>query len=390
MSKWIDRLNTVFTESTPAPTLKTIKTPEGVGSEGFEGASRSGIPANDPAAPEVLKVLRAPDVVVSGKSQPAPVPEIPPAVRLLCGLDDREIAQMVQRINVARRAGFSLDDAEQIADRLLMRDRTGLDMAACIECKRFTGRRCVAQQPVGAPHELRRCPAFKPSPQASGVPIWPAASPPTCLPATPNPPTWRTTMDRITSAAILAALESLAEQIRACEARIGYLAAHRLAPTGDDAFAEALRLLNPENAETESEELARQRARLQELIRSQRAMSAELERVRVRERLAISRQEAPRRAAARLAVLEAASKLADALAAADAVGLSICQKGGQADTITEFLGLEARHIREQVACERAGLADEGRQSPPVKPVTRPARSATTLRDALDGEPGIVG
>lgn len=196
-------------------------------------------------------------------------------------------------------------------------------------------------------------------------------------------------MDRITSAAIVAALESLAEQIRACEARIGYLTAHRL-PTGDDAFAEALRLLNPENAETDSEELARQRARLQELIRSQRAMSAELERVRVRERLAISRQEAPRRAAARLAVLEAASKLADALAAADAVGLSICQKGGQADTITEFLGLEARHIREQVACERAGLADEGRQSPPVKPVTRPARSATTLRDALDGEPGIVG
>lgn len=161
MSKWIDRLNTVFTESTQAPTLKTIKTPEGVGSEGFEGASRSGIPANDPAAPEVLKVLRAPDVVVSGKSQPAPVPEIPPAVRLLCGLDDREIAQMVQRINVARRAGFSLDDAEQIADRLLMRDRTGLDMAACVECARFTGRRCTAGEPVGLAHELRRCPAFK-------------------------------------------------------------------------------------------------------------------------------------------------------------------------------------------------------------------------------------
>lgn len=196
-------------------------------------------------------------------------------------------------------------------------------------------------------------------------------------------------MDRITSAAILAALESLAEQIRACEARIGYLAAHRLTPTGDDAFAEALRLLNHESAETDSEELARQRARLQELIRSQRAMSAELERVQVRERLAISRQEAPRRIAARLAVLEAASKLADALAAADAVGLSICQKGGMADTITEFMGLEARHIREQVARERADLADDGRQSPPAKPVPRPARSATTLRDAFDGEPGIV-
>lgn len=166
MSKWIDRLNTVFTESTPAPTLKTIKTPEGVGSEGFEGASRSGIPANDPTAPEVLKVLRVPGVVDSGKSQPAPVPEIPPAVRLLCGLDDREIAQMVQRINIARRAGFSLDDAEQIADRLLMRDRTGLDMAACLECRHLSGRRCTTSpaqsfDPRDA-HELRRCPAFKP------------------------------------------------------------------------------------------------------------------------------------------------------------------------------------------------------------------------------------
>lgn len=165
MSKWIDRLNTVFTESTRTPTLETIKTPEGVGSEGFEGASRSGIPANDPAAPEVSRVSRVPGVVGSGKSQPAPVPEIPPAVRLLCGLDDREIVQMVQRVNVARRHGYSLDDAEQIADRLLMRDRTGLDMAACLECSRLSGRRCTARTPQmfdpRDAHELRRCPAFK-------------------------------------------------------------------------------------------------------------------------------------------------------------------------------------------------------------------------------------
>lgn len=164
MSKWIDRLNTVFTESTQTPTLKTIKTPEGVGSEGFEGASRSGIPANDPAAPEVLKVLRVLGVVGSGKSPPAPVPEIPPAVRLLCGLDDHEIAQMVQRVNVARRAGYSLDDAEQIADRLLWRDRTALDMRACLECARLSGRRCTARRPQSFDprdmHELRRCPAF--------------------------------------------------------------------------------------------------------------------------------------------------------------------------------------------------------------------------------------
>lgn len=167
MSKWIDRLNTVFTESTQAPTLKTIKTPQGVGSEGFEGVSRSGVPANDPTAPEVLKVLRVPGVVGSGKSQPVPVPEIPPAVRLLCGLDDREIGQMVQRVNVARRHGYSLDDAEVIADRLLWRDRTALDMHACLECSRLSGRRCTARpaQPFDPrdAHELRRCPGFKES-----------------------------------------------------------------------------------------------------------------------------------------------------------------------------------------------------------------------------------
>lgn len=98
--------------------------------------------------------------------QPAPAPEIPPAVRLLCGLDDREITQMVQRVNVARRAGYSLDDAEQIADRLLWRDRTALDMRACLECARLSGRRCTARRPQSFDprdmHELRRCPAFSP------------------------------------------------------------------------------------------------------------------------------------------------------------------------------------------------------------------------------------
>lgn len=166
MSRWIEMLARESAKGTTPTTLKTVKTPEGVGSEGFEGASRGGIPENDPAAPEVLKVLRVPCVVVSGESQPVPAPEIPPAVRLLCGLNDREIAEMVQRVSAARRAGFSLDDAEVIADRLLLRDRTALDMHACLECSRLSARRCTARpaqsfDPRDA-HELRRCPAFKP------------------------------------------------------------------------------------------------------------------------------------------------------------------------------------------------------------------------------------
>jgi hypothetical protein len=70
-------------------------------------------------------------------------------------------ARRVAELAGLRRAVYGMDDAEQIADRLLMRDRTGLDMAACVECKRFTGRRCTAGEPVGRAHELRRCPAFR-------------------------------------------------------------------------------------------------------------------------------------------------------------------------------------------------------------------------------------
>lgn len=109
------------------------------------------------------------------RQQPAsqPMPEIPPTVRLLCGLDDREIAQMVQRVDVARRAGYSLDDAEVIADRLLMRDRMVLGVTMCIECRRLEGRRCGAARSGQMPsasrqfepirHELHRCPNFKPN-----------------------------------------------------------------------------------------------------------------------------------------------------------------------------------------------------------------------------------
>ena len=110
------------------------------------------------------ELIRAhkPELIQYLTTRPAPqMPVIRPDVLALCGLTDAEIEAMSARVAGLRRAGYSMDDSEVIADRLLMRDRTGLDMAACVECARFTGRRCVAQQPVGAPHELRRCPAFK-------------------------------------------------------------------------------------------------------------------------------------------------------------------------------------------------------------------------------------
>ena len=138
---------------TPEPDGNIRVKPGGV----LTDADRAEIRAHKP---ELVALLQ--------RQQPArqPVPEIPPAIRLLCGLDDHEIAWMVQRVNVARRAGYSLDDAEQIADRLLWRDRTALDMHACLECRHLSGRRCTARPAQSFDprdlHELRRCAAFTP------------------------------------------------------------------------------------------------------------------------------------------------------------------------------------------------------------------------------------
>lgn len=99
--------------------------------------------------------------------QPAPVSEIPPNVLALCGMSEEEIGRMSRRVISIKRAGYSIDDAEVIADRLLLRDRTGLDMSACVECDRLLGRRCTARPAQSFDprdmHELRRCPAFVPT-----------------------------------------------------------------------------------------------------------------------------------------------------------------------------------------------------------------------------------
>ena len=167
MSRWIEMLARESAKGTPPTTLKTFKTPEGGGSEGFEGAPAGGFAAARGPDGEVSRVLRVPEVVPSSQSRPAPyLPAIRPEVLALVGLTDQEIGAMSARLAGLRRAGYSMDDAEQIADRLLMRDRTGLDMAACLECRHLSGRRCTASpaqsfDPRDA-HELRRCPAFKP------------------------------------------------------------------------------------------------------------------------------------------------------------------------------------------------------------------------------------
>lgn len=164
MSRWIEMLARESAKGTPPTTIKTFKTPEGGGSEGFEGAPAGGFAAARGPDGEVSRVLRVPEVVPSSQSRPAAhLPAIRPDVLALVGLTDQEAGAMSARFAMLRRAGHGTEDAERIAGTLLQRDRLGIDHVACLECRRLSGRRCTAGEPVGLAHELRRCPAFKPT-----------------------------------------------------------------------------------------------------------------------------------------------------------------------------------------------------------------------------------
>lgn len=145
----------------PLPDGNLKASPAGV----LTDAERAEIRAHKPALVDLLQRQPAPDPSPPAQARPA---TIPPTVRALLGLDDAEIERMAGRIRQALAAGYSRDDAEQIADRLLLRDRTGLDMHVCLECARLSGRRCLAARTLGAApdlqpirHELQRCPAFR-------------------------------------------------------------------------------------------------------------------------------------------------------------------------------------------------------------------------------------
>ncbi len=87
--------------------------------------------------PELIAILR----------QQRPPISLPPPVLALCGLDDAEIDRMVRYMGMAQRQGFNPDEAEEIADRLTLRDRQLDDRRMCIECRHLesTGRCAYAR-----------------------------------------------------------------------------------------------------------------------------------------------------------------------------------------------------------------------------------------------------
>lgn len=142
----IKRLNRRGVTLTPAPGGNITARPGGA----LTDTERAEILANKPALVSLLQRLY-PDALT------------------LAGLTTTSASRLNSYFAAAVRNGYSSDEAEHIAGLLQMRDRTGLDMAMCIECEHLRGRHCAAATSLRAArdwmpvrHELVRCPIFKP------------------------------------------------------------------------------------------------------------------------------------------------------------------------------------------------------------------------------------
>ena len=56
--------------------------------------------------------------------------------------DDATIARFVARLGLLMRRGFNATDADDLAERLHLRDVQGDDRACCVECRHYRPGRC--------------------------------------------------------------------------------------------------------------------------------------------------------------------------------------------------------------------------------------------------------
>jgi len=83
---------------------------------------------------------------------------------------DAEIATFVGRVALFVRRGISTTDADDLAERLVLRDRDGDELRACVECAHYRAGRCTNHKRAGlmAPDVgrdlaglLQRCQGFE-------------------------------------------------------------------------------------------------------------------------------------------------------------------------------------------------------------------------------------
>jgi virulence-associated protein VagC len=88
------------------------------------------------------------------------------------GWSDAEIAAFTARVTLFMRRGVSATDADDLAERLTLRDRDGDARRMCIECSNYRPGRCGDHKRAGLHTAelgrdlaalLQRCPGFQPS-----------------------------------------------------------------------------------------------------------------------------------------------------------------------------------------------------------------------------------
>jgi hypothetical protein len=86
------------------------------------------------------------------------------------GWDDAEIATFTARVTLFMRRGLSATDADDLAERLTLRDRDGNAQHACVECGHYRPGRCGNHRRAGLHSPdvgrdlaatLQRCPGFQ-------------------------------------------------------------------------------------------------------------------------------------------------------------------------------------------------------------------------------------
>jgi hypothetical protein len=89
------------------------------------------------------------------------------------GWDDAEIETFTARVMLLMRRGVSSTDADDLAERLTLRDRDGDDRRMCHECAAYRPGRCGNHKAAGMhtaevgrdlAATLQRCPGFTPAP----------------------------------------------------------------------------------------------------------------------------------------------------------------------------------------------------------------------------------
>lgn len=87
------------------------------------------------------------------------------------GWNDAEIATFTTRVTLFMRRGVSVTDADDLAERLTLRDRDGDARCMCIECAHYRPGRCGNHRSAGLhtadvgralAMTLQRCPGFQP------------------------------------------------------------------------------------------------------------------------------------------------------------------------------------------------------------------------------------